>query len=182
MIDSLYEPFQRWSAFGSVYLISDTHFDDEDCKIMDKDWISPMEHIEKIKKCVNKNDTLICLGDVGNPAYMNLLKCYKVLIMGNHDEAASRFANYFDEIYKGPLMVGEKIILSHEPIDLDWALNIHGHVHTKGEDDLWHMNIAANVVNFEVINLGKIIKAGRLKNIKSLHRKAIDNAGMAKGE
>ena len=30
MIETLYKPFQKWSEKGSVYLISDTHFDDID--------------------------------------------------------------------------------------------------------------------------------------------------------
>lgn len=50
MIKSLYPQFQKWSATGSVYIISDTHFDDSDCKFMDPNWISPQEHIEKLKK------------------------------------------------------------------------------------------------------------------------------------
>lgn len=40
MIKSLYPQFQRWSATGSVYIISDTHFDDVDCKLMDSEWIT----------------------------------------------------------------------------------------------------------------------------------------------
>lgn len=30
MIDTLYDKFKPWSAKGSVYIISDTHFEDED--------------------------------------------------------------------------------------------------------------------------------------------------------
>lgn len=32
MIASLYQVFRHWSDNGSVYIISDTHFDDSDCK------------------------------------------------------------------------------------------------------------------------------------------------------
>ena len=31
MIPTLYEPFRHWSEQGSVYILSDLHFDDEDC-------------------------------------------------------------------------------------------------------------------------------------------------------
>ena len=66
MIPSLYPTFrERWSATGSVYIISDTHFDDADCKFMDPNWISPAEHIAILKKKIHKGDTLIHLGDVG---------------------------------------------------------------------------------------------------------------------
>ena len=34
MIPTLYEKFKPWSEKGSVYIISDTHFDDSDCKLM----------------------------------------------------------------------------------------------------------------------------------------------------
>ena len=48
MIASLYEPFQHWALHGSVYILSDTHFDDIDCKFMDPNWISPEEQLEII--------------------------------------------------------------------------------------------------------------------------------------
>ena len=50
MIKTLYNIFQRWSENGSVWIISDTHFDDSDCKLMDSRWISPEEHISILKK------------------------------------------------------------------------------------------------------------------------------------
>ena len=43
MIPTLYEPFRHWSDGGSVYILSDLHFDDEDCKFMSPDWITPEE-------------------------------------------------------------------------------------------------------------------------------------------
>ena len=70
MIATLYEPFRHWSEGGSVYILSDLHFDDENCKLMNPDWVSPKEQIEIINETVMKNDTFICLGDVGNPEYL----------------------------------------------------------------------------------------------------------------
>jgi len=100
MISSLYDKFKPWSATGSVYIISDTHFDDPDCKLMDPDWVTPQEHIDIIKKSVHKNDTLICLGDVGQKSYFSELKCYKVLITGNHDGSPSSYKRIIkEEIY-----------------------------------------------------------------------------------
>ena len=176
MIHTLYDSFKHWSEKGSVYICSDTHFDDSDCKLMDPLWITPQEHIKNLS-CAHKNDTLIHLGDVGNPTYLKSLKCYKVLIMGNHDESASRFKEYFDEIYEGPLMIAEKIILSHEPLDINWAYNIHGHDHNKkNKNDKYHLNLASNVVDFKAFSLSEIIKTGCLKKIDSIHRIIIDNA------
>lgn len=178
MIQTLYPCFQRWSASGSVYLISDTHFEDPDCKIMDSGWISPEKHIEIIKKTAHKCDTLIHLGDVGNPEWMKQIKAHKVLVMGNHDVSITKFEPYFDEIFAGPVMIAEKLILSHEPIEgIDWAFNIHGHDHTPGHlGDSLHKNLAANVVNYQVFSLGDLIKDGLLSKVKSLHRDTIDHA------
>ena len=176
MIKTLYKCFQHWSEKGSVWIISDTHFDDDDCKLMDKNWITPEEHIKNLS-FLTKNDTLIHLGDVGNPEYFTKLKCHKVLIMGNHDCSSEKFKNYFDEIYTGALIIAEKIILSHEPLDINWAFNIHGHNHNKNEkNDIFHLNLASNVVDYKPANLNEIIKKGYLKSIKSIHRITIDNA------
>ena len=176
MIATLYPTFRRWSEKGSVYIISDTHFNDGDCKYMDPDWPSPEEYVTNI--CTSKNDTIIHLGDVGDPTWMKRIKGQKVLIMGNHDETPTQFEPYFDEIFTGPLMIAEKILLSHEPIDITWALNIHGHVHGgQFHKDASHINCAANVVKYKAIELKKdIIKPGLLKPIASLHRQAIDQS------
>ena len=177
MIKTLYEKFQSWSAKGSVYIISDTHFEDHDCKIMDPNWITPEEHINIIKKSCHKNDTLIHLGDVGNPEWLKQVKSYKVLIMGNHDQSIERFRPYFDEIYQGPLFISEKILLSHEPVLSDMWMNIHGHDHSKSnKSGKYERNLASNVTGFKVFNLGNEIKNGLISNVKGVHRETIDNA------
>lgn len=183
MIPSLYEKFKDYSKTGSVYIISDTHFDDEDCKLMNPDWIPPQEHIDKINQIVFKGDTLIHLGDVGNPKWLDKIKCKnRILIKGNHDSGSKNYEKYFKEIYEGPLFISDKILLSHEPvIGLKFCVNIHGHCH-NGEmvytDDFLgkHINLASDVVNFELFNLGKEIKKGLLSDIDSIHRLTIDRA------
>lgn len=177
MIPSLYDGFKYWSNNGSVYIISDTHFEDGDCKYMDAEWPDPQTHINNIKKYVHKNDTLIHLGDVGNAEWLNQIKAYKVLIMGNHDQSATRFKLYFNEIYTGPLFINDKILLSHEPIhDLRW-FNIHGHDHnTLYPQGYNYINLASNCTRWGVFNLGKEIKNGLLSEIKNIHRLTIDNA------
>lgn len=90
----------------------------------------------------------------------------------------------FDEVYEGPLMISEKIILSHEPICLTAgitcnpvAVNIHGHDH-GGElsCDEYHLNVCANVVGYRKISLSQLIKDGLFSNINSVHREIIDLA------
>ena len=70
MISTLYEPFRHWSENGSVYILSDTHFKDSDCKLMDPDWIEPDEQVDILNSVIMKNDTFVCLGDVGSPEYI----------------------------------------------------------------------------------------------------------------
>lgn len=54
MIPTLYEPFRHWSDGGSVYILSDLHFDDEDCKFMSPDWITPRKQLSIINGIVMK--------------------------------------------------------------------------------------------------------------------------------
>lgn len=180
MIKTLYPIFQHWSEKGSVYLLSDTHFADSDCKLMDPDWISPEEQVSIINGLVKKNDTFICLGDVGSREFAAQIKAgHKVLILGNHDRKKD-YKDIFDEIYDGPLFIAEKILLSHEPVSgLPWCLNIHGHDHSGFEDyadGCEHLNLAANVCGYTPVSLGKLIKDGILAGIDSIHRITIDKA------
>lgn len=186
MIKSLYEKFQPWSATGSVYIISDTHFDDADCKFMNPNWITPKEHMDIIKTEVHRPDTLIHLGDVGDAVYLDELKCHKVLITGNHD-VLSKVASHFDEIYTGPLFIADRILLSHEPIHgLERiALNIHGHIHNGytcayydigGKYITSHVNLASDVAQYQPCNLGALIKSGFLSDKVNYHRLTIDKA------
>lgn len=171
--------------------MSDTHFEDPDCFLMNPGWVSPQEQVNIINKYVMPSDTLILLGDIGNPIWMNEIKCRnRILIMGNHDVTKTKFLPYFTEIYEGAVFIAEKILLSHEPIlNPNW-LNIHGHVHNSSpfnimiygeprEDEIIGINVAADVVNYTPININKdIIKKGYLKKITSVHRETIDNANL----
>lgn len=181
MIKCLYPPFQHWAEKGSVQIISDPHFDDFDCKFMNPNWITPEQHIEIINSCVHKNDTLICLGDVGNVKRFDAIKCKnRVLVTGNHDKGKTIYEPYFNEVYDGCVFISDKILLSHEPI---WGLeefcvNIHGHCHAETEINWrWgHVNLAADVANYLPYNLGQAIKNGLLKDTINYHRITIDLA------
>lgn len=102
MIKSLYPKFQSWAEKGAIWIISDPHFGDPDCKIMNSNWPDPETYISNIKPRIGKNDTLICLGDVGDPKYFNRFNCYKVLITGNHDSGVSNYlkgGQFLDFLY-----------------------------------------------------------------------------------
>jgi len=176
MIETLYKPFRHWSEKGSVYILSDTHFNDGDCRLMDPDWVSPEQQLRIINYIVHKDDTFICLGDVGDPSYASQIKCpNKILIMGNHDRR-SDYQEIFTEIYTGPLFISDKILLSHEPVEgLNWCLNIHGHNHDSNvKNDMYHINLAANVCLYTPASLKSIIRSGALSDINTIHRLTID--------
>ena len=245
MLPQLYKKFQDWSAKGSVWVYSDPHFGDSDCKIMDPNWITPEEQLKKINDKVKKDDTLILLGDIGNLEYIKRIKAgYKILVSGNHDVGLTNYKktvtheikeifaecvdeekyeidvaierksfykylyekypyakiniqeryefhspfhffdatiddNLFNEVYGGPLFISDKILLSHEPIDIPFGLNIHGHVHDGLgglSKDNSKYNVCSNCINYEPQNLSEIIKSGCLKNRDTIHRLTIDKA------
>lgn len=112
----------------------------------------------------------------------------------------------FDEIYEGSLQISPKIILSHEPVDSKFCLNIHGHCHrgpfsfynrsevierhtsteiVKYENIYYYYNCIAEGLNYKPISLKQIIESGYLKNIPDIHRVTIDRATenkLAKGQ
>lgn len=83
----------------------------------------------------------------------------------------------FDEVYEGPVMISEKLILSHEPVDIPWAFNIHGHIHdSKHKNDKHHFNVCSDVNNYLPINMNQWMKQGYLSHVESIHRTTIDKA------
>ena len=130
MRQHLYPIFaEKWLRGGNIYFYSDPHFADEEMQYLRKDYIGDDEQIRRIKSVMGKCDTLIILGDIGDPTPFKQIKGYKVLICGNHDRGASYYEEYFNEIYTGLLFIPDRILLSHEPIDLPFFVNIHGHDH-----------------------------------------------------
>ena len=84
----------------------------------------------------------------------------------------------FDEVYTGPLMIAENIILSHEPIENlpFWCVNLHGHDHAGRRNDKRHFNFCADVINYTPVNFNQWMKEGHLSKIESIHRETIDRA------
>ena len=82
----------------------------------------------------------------------------------------------FDEVYEGPLFISEKLILSHEPIPLPYAFNIHGHDHSMWYTDDRHLNVCAEHIDYYPVNVNRLIKKGILSQVDSIHRVTIDRA------
>lgn len=229
---AFYKFFQEaMDQVQSVYITSDTHFNETDLKKAFPNRPSDEELVKRINSYAGKKDMLIMLGDVGNLAYMPQLRAkVKWLILGNHDGGASNYQrqiwtkkfrkdqfqkdealsemkklypncrysidegyqftapfeywevkadnNLCDAVFEGPLMISEKLILSHEPIpNLTWAMNLHGHSHNGPlRQDSNHYNCALEVNNYQPIGLTQLIKGGLVSNIQTLHRNTIDVA------
>ena len=183
----LYNCFEHWYHGGTIWIYSDPHFQKDTEMEQYFNWPTAEQRLGYINKCVTKNDTLICLGDVGDRLdLISKIKCnYKVLITGNHDSGVSNYKRrdvwvdypfdteeeakeslkvqrhvfglgnvkpdryieitvdgktkyqlvkdnrLFDEVYDGPLFINQKILLSHERVELPFVINIHGHEHTS---------------------------------------------------
>lgn len=84
----------------------------------------------------------------------------------------------FDEVYEGPLMINDRLILSHEPISYlkgcPYLFNIYGHDHGKLFEMSNGLNVCAEHINYTPLNLLGLIKKGLLKDIEDIHRVAID--------
>lgn len=202
----LYPCFNKWR--GSIWFIADTHFGDIKTEKLRN--VSAETLVKNINKKATKNDTLVILGDVGNIEYVKQLKAgYKVLILGNHDKGASNYQKtinnrLFDEVYEGQLSIRKNIVLSHEPVNFPFALNIHGHDHSGTDfknyvlinydadmesqdmtknylevikaNKLTKFNVCAEWVGSMPVSLKTILQSGILKNIDDIHRLAIDKA------
>lgn len=83
--------------------------------------------------------------------------------------------NLFTQTFEGPVLVSEKLILSHEPIDVPWAYNIHGHCHDAQKNERG-TNICLDACDYKPLNFKQFMKSGAIGNVKSLHRDIIDNA------
>lgn len=182
MIEGLYKCFEHWGQRGGVWVISDTHFGEDDLKAAFSMRPDDETLLKNINSKVGKAGVLIHLGDVGDLDYARRLKGYKILIMGNHDQSATKFEGIFDEIYQGPVMVGERLLLSHEPVDIDWAFCLHGHTHNLCTRRPNHLCVCVDVTGYAPINFNEFMKSGLLKEATPLHRSTIDKATIRKKE
>ena len=174
-LPGLYDCFQHWGEKNAVWIISDTHFGDKDIQKAFPNRPSDEELIKNINQKVGKTGTLLLLGDVGDIECAKQLKGYKVLICGNHDTNITSYKEIFDEVYTGAIIISKKILLSHEPLDISWAFNIHGHDHA-GAKRKGHLNVCADVIGYIPINFNQFLKSGASSKIQTIHRSTINLA------
>lgn len=188
----LYPCFSHLGRFNNIFVIGDTHFADEETAKLRANNVGDEELVRRINSKVGKKDVLIILGDVGDVEYVKKLRGYKILIMGNHDKGASNYKrndyfidafgnttdnHLFDEVYTGAVMLNDKILLSHEPVSVSFAFNIHGHVHSmSAKDDKLHMNVCAEHVDYTPVSLIALQKQGKFSGVPNIHRITIDKA------
>ena len=227
-IAGLYKIFDHWHQEGTLWIVSDPHFGDDELTTGIHNRPSAAEIAQRINAKCGRKDTLICLGDVGDVEYVKLLRAkHKILICGNHDAGRTNYERQiwteifdqsqyqredallemkrkypncrytisegyqfhspfeywqvtadnmlFDEVYEGPLMIAEKLILSHEPVDVPWAYNIHGHDH-QGRKRKNHTNVCVDVTGYQPINMNQWMKSGAMAHVETIHRDTIDKA------
>ena len=104
------------------------------------------------------------------PGYQIKFEC-----MGNAGWVFSIDNKLFDEVYEGALIIGEKLILSHEPVDVPWLFNVHGHNHTDRKRQN-HLNVCSDVIGWEPVNFTQFLKSGFASKIQTIHRQTIDKA------
>ena len=178
ILSGVYKTFmKRWENFQTAWIISDLHFGEDDLKRAFPKRPTDDELVRRINAKCGRKDILFVLGDCGDLEYVKKLRGYKVLIMGNHDTGATKYEEVFDEVYEGALIIGEKIILSHEPIAMiPWAFNFHGHNHAQKKNAPGHMNVCADVLGYEPAHLNSLLNGGITSKVYTIHRETIDNA------
>lgn len=97
--------------------------------------------IERVSMAIQKEDTLILLGDIVFDAvwlqYIDMIKCRKkIIIIGNHDTehvTVAQLAGVFDEVHG--MLSRRNTWFTHCPIHpsefRNRDLNIHGHTHER---------------------------------------------------
>ena len=130
-----------------------------------------VDNIEKIKF---ENLPKTKDGKLDTPATIELLtKKINEFDLDNH---------LFDEVYSGPLMISDKIILSHEPIIPcpEYLVNLHGHTHDKPfiyiVDGKTYHNFCAEAINYKPCSLSEMIKHGLLSSVDDIHWVTVDKA------
>ena len=172
----LYDIFaEKWDRGGNIWVYSDPHFNDDEMKYIRYNYIGDEEQVKRINQKVGKNDTIIFLGDIGDVEFIKRIKGYKVLIMGNHDDKNPNYYKaFFDEVYDGPVMISDRVILSHEPMIVPpYIYNIHGHDHSKWfAQDTQHFNVCAEWIDYTPVGLKKYLQ--RNITVPHMHRYFID--------
>ena len=137
-------------ANRKIWLTSDFHFGHNNCiNYCSRPFSNTSEMntnlIKNYNKLVSNEDIVYILGDISflntksTTEIIKSLKGYKFLVKGNHDPKSNTAYRKmgFVEVYDKPIIIKERYILSHEPIDFysPTLVNIYGHLHDKDAND-----------------------------------------------
>jgi calcineurin-like phosphoesterase family protein len=129
-----------------------------------------LDMIEKWNSVVHPDDIVFHLGDIAlaNIDYLIWLS-YQLhgeihLVKGNHDKKSNtQYQTLGWKTYNKPIVwFKENVVLSHRPqiVDAHW-LNIHGHTHSKGENDKNHYCVSVENINYTPVDLDELIRSLR---------------------
>lgn len=171
MYKSLYNGFKPFYEGGDVFFYADPHFGDLDAQKWRNDGITDAEQVARINMTVGKQGTLFILGDIGDPTWLSKIRGTIVLVLGNHDKGASTYYEYTypENIFEGPVFIGPKILVSHEPFMAPFYLNLHGHMHGFPQFDEHSINLCAELINYTPISMKTIRASGLLGDILDIH-------------
>lgn len=183
------------TKYNNIWLISDTHFGDEDFYTYTLENGKPARKfknaseadnymLEKFNSVVKENDKVYFLGDLGKKKVLReilpkLNGKRKILLKGNHDdESLGFYSQYFNDIRS--YFVLDKILMSHIPVHQyckgKYYMQVHGHTHMFNIPDKYYYNVCVEQHDYTPVNFEDIKKLIEPKTIKYLnHRESVDN-------
>lgn len=130
---------------SKIWFCTDSHFGHE--KI--KEYCGRPDNFEEIifngLNAIPEKDSLVHLGDICmgkdremHDKYIIPLKCFKILIRGNHDKKSASWYlnNGWDRVLDELVLVtpsGKQVLFTHQPRPdtSGYSFNVHGHFHNK---------------------------------------------------
>lgn len=135
--------------------------------------------IENWNRVVGPKDRVNHLGDVvmarRHLPILARLNGKKRLLLGNHDPFLKDYPKYFDEVGAYKIMVEQRMILSHIPIQedslkKDWT-NVHGHLHNgrvmasspvtgerHGVPNRRYLCVSVELIDYTPISIDEVVK------------------------
>lgn len=108
------------------------------------------------------------LGDFGDVSYLSWIDemraygCEVYFLYGNHDSASDfdKFKEHFNEVYRYPIYLTKRILLSHEPQypTPKGVLNIEGHLHSAILDHIQHFCVSINTIHYQPVSYKAVAK------------------------
>lgn len=156
-----------------IYFIADTHFKHANIiKYCNRPYKTTSEMnrdiIRKWNEVVKPDDLVYHLGDVSFrikrhrlSKIINALNGEKILVSGNHDKNTTRFYldAGFSKVYREPIVLNNKFLLSHKPIADSNLFNVHGHTHNSFREsylEYFSTCVSLENIGYRPISLDKI--------------------------